>query len=130
MDREGAVGLLSDMIAATSRPTLAPERVGDLVDRFAMADRYGVRPTDDGWEPTWNLNAAAAEGWRLKAAKVAGDFSFSADGASYSKADVLAHCLQMEATFAALSHGTLQTEANWDPARLGLPPNWDGNLIP
>ena len=130
MDREGAVSLLSDMTAATSRPTLAQARLEDLVDRFSMADRYGVAPKDDGWEPTWNLNAAAAEGWRLKAAAVAGDFNFSADGASYSKADVLAHCLELEAKFAALSHGTIQTEANWDPLRMNLPRDWDGNLIP
>lgn len=129
MNREGAVSLLSDMCAATSRPTLDPARLADLVDRYAMADRYGVFPTDtDNWEPTWNLNAAAAEGWRLKAAKVAGDFNFSADGASYSKADVLAHCLDMEAKFASLSHGTLQTAAHFDALR--LPDGWDGNLIP
>lgn len=130
MDREGAVSLLSDMCAATSRPALSPERLEDLVDRYATADRYDVFPGSDGWEPTWNLNAAAAEAWRLKASAVAGDFNFSADGASYSKADVLAHCLEMEAKYAALSHGTMQTAAHFDPMRLGLPADWDGNLIP
>ena len=61
------------------------------------------------------------------AAKVAGDFNFSADGASYGKGDVLAKCLEMEAKYAALSHGYLAT-AGPDAGR--LPRNWDGTQVP
>jgi hypothetical protein len=126
MDREVALTLLTEKVAATSRPVLSPEAVGALLDSYAAEDATGRRPTDSLWEGTWDLNAAAAEGWRMKAGKVAGDFNFSADGASYSKADVLAHCLEMETKYASLCHGTMSTLTG----RPTLPRDWDGNQVP
>ena len=126
MDREVALTLLSDKVAATSRPVLEPASVSALLDAYQSADADGRAPTDDGWVGTWDLNAAAAEGWRMKAGKVAGDFNFSADNASYSKADVLAHCLEMETKYASLSHGLMTTLAGRQP----LPPDWDGVQVP
>lgn len=126
MDREVALTLLSEKVASTSRPTLPPETVAALLDAYPMVDADGRRPVDDGWVGTWDLNAAAAEGWRMKAGKVAGDFNFSADNASYSKADVLAHCLEMETKYASLSHGLMATLHG----RPTLPRDWDGTQVP
>lgn len=126
MDRGVALTLLGEKVAATSRPVLSPEAVGALLDSYASQDNDGRAPSDTGWVGTWDLNAAAAEGWRMKAGKVAGDFNFSADNASYSKADVLAHCLEMETKYASLCHGTMNTLAG----RPLLPTGWDGTLIP
>jgi hypothetical protein len=92
---------------ASARPALEDDEITALLERFRVVDGVGLRPTDNGYTPTWALNAAAAEGWRIKGARVAGDFNFSADDASYSKGDVLAHCLDMEARFASLDKGTL-----------------------
>lgn len=126
MDRGVALTLLSEKVAATSRPVLADATVAALLDAYPTTDADGRAPTDTGWVGTWDLNAAAAEGWRMKAGKVAGDFNFSADNASYSKADVLAHCLEMETKYAALSHGTMSAYRN--PSR--LPEGWDGVQVP
>lgn len=126
MDREVALTLLGEKVAATSRPVLSETALGALLDAYPVADATGRRPVDEGWVGTWDLNAAAAEGWRMKAGKVAGDFNFSADGASYSKADVLAHCLEMETKYASLSHGIMQTLHG----RPVLPDGWDGTMIP
>jgi len=131
MDRGVALVLLGEKVAATSRPILADAVVAALLDAYPMRDADGREPQDDGWVGTWDLNAAAAEGWRMKAGKVAGDFNFSADGASYSKADVLAQCLEMEAKYASKSHGVLNTL----PGGSGVPyydrdGQWDGTLIP
>lgn len=127
MDREVALTLLTEKVAATSRPVLADTTVAALLDAYPMEDTEGRAPGDADWVGTWDLNAAAAEGWRMKAGKVAGDFNFSADNASYSKADVLAHCLEMETKYASLSHGTMRTERYRTPR---LPRDWDGNLVP
>lgn len=54
----------------------------------------------DTWVPTWDLNTAAAEGWRRKAAKVAGAFDFSTDGQSFSRSRMHAHCLEMARMYA------------------------------
>ena len=47
------------------------------------------------WAPTYDLNAAAAEGWRWKAARVAGDFTFTTDAQVFNRAEVSAMCLAM-----------------------------------
>lgn len=126
MDRGVALILLGEKVAATSRPVLSPEALGALLDAYGAQDASGRAPSDNGWVPTYNLNAAAAEGWRMKAGKVAGDFNFSADNASYSKADVLAHCLEMETKYASLNHGTLNVLGG----RQALPTDWDGTQVP
>lgn len=126
MDREVALTLLREKVASTSRPVLPDATVGALLDAYPMVDADGRAPTDAAWVGTWDLNAAAAEGWRMKAGKVAGDFNFSADNASYSKADVLAHCLEMETKYASLSHGLMSTLHG----RPRLPRDWDGTQVP
>lgn len=49
----------------------------------------------EAWAPTWNLDAGAALGWRLKAGKVANRFSFTADGQTFNRREMFAHCMQM-----------------------------------
>lgn len=126
MDREVAKTLLGGKVAATSRPVLSNALLDALLDNVATTDSNGVAPGGTGYVPTWDLNAAASEGWRMKAGMVAGDFNFSADNASYSKADVLAHCLEMQTRYANLSHGLIQTLQGKGP----LPVGWDGTLVP
>lgn len=111
MDRATAKTRLINMVAADSRPVLssgaAPSDIESLLDLARRPDSSGRAVNETGWvAENWDLNAAAAEGWRWKAARVAGDFSFSADGASYQKADVLANCLTMEQTYLAKINGT------------------------
>lgn len=126
MEREVALVALGDKVAAASRPVLSQDSLGALLDQFQVEDRDGRAPSDPEWAGAWNLNAAAAEGWRIKAGKVAGDFNFSADGASYNKADVLAQCLEMEQRYAALTGGSLVV----GPERPRLPRDWDGTQVP
>lgn len=101
MDEAVALARLASMVAADQRPALSPADLQDLLDEYRTADADGAWITDPGWVPTWDLNGAAAEGWRRKAARVATDFTFSADGASYDKGEVMAHCLAMAAAFDA-----------------------------
>ncbi len=45
----------------------------------------------------------------MKAGKVAGDFTFSADGGTFDKGAVMAKCLEMEAHWAAQIGGSSST---------------------
>jgi hypothetical protein len=51
------------------------------------------------WTPTYSLYAAAADIWDEKAAAVACDFDFSADGASYDRAKVFEQYTKMAKRF-------------------------------
>lgn len=95
MDQEQAWARLKMMTAAESAPVLAPDEIELLLEMHRVADANGVAPGVDGWIPGWDLNRAAVEGWRWKAAKVAGSFDFQADGASYNRSQMLAMCEKM-----------------------------------
>jgi hypothetical protein len=83
------------MVAWDQVPTLTPVQVLDLVAMAARRDASGVAPGDTDWSPTYDLNAAAAEGWRWKAAAVAGSFDFVTDSQRFDRSQVVAMCLQM-----------------------------------
>lgn len=51
------------------------------------------------WAPTYDLNAGAAEGWRWKAAKVAGSFDFSTDQQDFSRSQMSEMCQAMVALY-------------------------------
>ena len=106
MDRATALVKLAYMVAASSRPVLDATALGILVDDSVAQDAAGLWPGDTGWAPTYDLNVAALEGWRWKAGQVAGDFTFSADDASYDKGATLANIERMIAQYAAKCHGT------------------------
>lgn len=105
---------LAMMVAADSEPTLAADEVADLLQLVKRADVYGLLPADTGWIPTYDLNAAAAEGWRRKAGKVSGSNDFSVDGDSYSDSQQHAMCLEMARSYAAKSSGTISLAPTFD----------------
>lgn len=59
------------------------------------------------WMPTWDLNAAAAEGWRWKAALAAGRYDFGGGQARLARSQVVAQCLKMAQQFARKSMGSV-----------------------
>jgi hypothetical protein len=57
-----------------------------LIECYPVDDADGNEPDDEGWVATYDLNAAAAEGWEGKAMAISeASFDFSADGGSYSR---------------------------------------------
>jgi len=111
MDATQAQTQLASMLGDGAEPVLTVDELTTLLALAARADRFGRYPTDATWENTYALNAAAAEGWRWKAAKVAGDFKFTVDGNSYDRDQVHTHCLAMAAEFLSREggQGTLNT---------------------
>lgn len=109
MDEAAAKAQVTLLGATESRPALTQDEVGTVLSRYAMRDLEGRLPGSTDYVPTWDLNGAVGEVWSIKAGRVAGDYSFSADGASYNKGDVLAHCLEMQAHFQARAANGLGT---------------------
>lgn len=79
---------------AERQPTLAEEEIDDLVLRSKRQDSEGRPPTDEDWEPTWNINAAVALGWELKAAYVATDFDVRSADQDLKRSQMHEMCLR------------------------------------
>lgn len=60
------------------------------------------------WAPTWSLRTAAAEVWARKAAVAAGDYDFGTDGQTFSRGQVIDHCLRMERRYRAGSSRSIE----------------------
>lgn len=59
------------------------------------ADGITYEAVTDAWTGTYDLNAAAAEGWRWKAATAAGKFTFATDGQSFNRHEITRACREM-----------------------------------
>lgn len=109
MDVQIAETQLRAMAAAAVEPELSDAEVTALLAAFAVADRYGRRPTDTGWEGAWDLHGAAAEGLRWKAAKASAQFAFTAGGDTFHREQVAANLLELADRYERKRAGTANT---------------------
>lgn len=92
---------LKRMTAWDTVPTLSQQEITDLLAVFATADSTGLLPSEVGWVPTYRLRAAAAEGWRWKAARASDQISSDLDGDRMSANQLFEHCQRMIKTYAS-----------------------------
>ena len=92
MTIDEARALLSVRVAANTEPALDAVAIEALLAGARRADSAGFAPSDAAWTPTWDLNAAAAEGWRWKAARAVGNVDVTAEGLSLSRSQLVAQC--------------------------------------
>jgi hypothetical protein len=83
------------MTAWNSEPALTDGELGELLDIYAIADMCGNPPDSDDWSRAHDLNAAAAEGWRWKAAKASEMIAADLDGTKLSANQLFEHCERM-----------------------------------
>lgn len=95
MNEAEARARLEAMVAADEEPALSFQEIAALLAMSKLVDAYGRAPSDPAWEPTWDLNRGAAEGWRWKAAKLAARYDFDADGQSFQRSQAFEHCERM-----------------------------------
>jgi hypothetical protein len=90
-----ALTQLKRMTAWEKDPTLSSDELDALLEAFAKTDADGIAPGEEDWTPTYNLKAAAAEGWRWKAAKASELVSTDQDGDRQSTNQIFEHCQRM-----------------------------------
>lgn len=91
---------LQRMVAHDQVPELTAGEIDDLLAQCRRTDRAGYAFSHPLWTPTWDLDAAASEGWSWKAAKVAGAYNFAEDGQRFDRSQMHAQCLAMARQYA------------------------------
>lgn len=100
MNLSDATARLQAMTQYSIAPTLTGGEITALLTFAQAVDVDGRSPDDEDWVETYSpvmLNAAAAEGWLWKAAKLSERENFSADGGSFDPQARRAFC-QEQAT--------------------------------
>jgi hypothetical protein len=87
-----ALDELGRMVAWEEVPALTAAELTELLDYGRRVDEYDATEA-------WDLNAAAAEGWRRKAGKVAGRFDFGTADQNFNRKQVFDMCQAMSETY-------------------------------
>ncbi len=62
---------LKQLTAWDTEPALTEDDLDELLAATSLMDANGLAPLNEEWTPTYDLNAAAAQGWLIKAARAA-----------------------------------------------------------
>lgn len=89
------------MVQADQEPVLLDADIQALVSYARRADAFGLPPSDAAWTPTYDLNAAAAEGWRWKAGSAAGQYDWTSTLQQFKPSQIAAACLAQAKVYAA-----------------------------
>jgi hypothetical protein len=94
-----AIDKLKLMTAWDTEPALTEDELNDALAAAALQDVAGRAPTHEEWTPTYDLNAAAAAAWLIKAARAAATVDEPTAGTVTSK--VFDNCRAMARIFTA-----------------------------
>ena len=96
--------LIAQLRRMTAEPTAAvytDTALSAYLARYPLRDGVGAWPNDAAWAGAWDANQAASDVWEEKAAALAADFDFSADGGQYSRSQAHGQMLAMARRFRA-----------------------------
>ena len=115
--------VLGLMLANDKEPILSADTISALLERAEVRDDHNRLPGEDDYVPTYNLNVAAARGWRMKAARVAADYDLDVDQKGLTRSQMIKQMLQMASEYARL--GAPMTRAfGADQRRQRQAPYW------
>jgi hypothetical protein len=92
---ETAQEKLKKMTASDVAPTLTDDEIDEILIPCCLVDAAGNTPTAIGWTPTYDLNAAAATGWMIKAARAAATVEVDPPGSGLFTSKVFENCRAM-----------------------------------
>ncbi|HMT06697.1 MAG TPA: hypothetical protein PKA82_01750 [Pyrinomonadaceae bacterium] len=88
---------LKQLTAWDVAPELAEDELEECLAGVALEDANGFAPINEEWTPTYDLNAAAAQAWLIKAARAAATVDEPTAGVVTSK--VFDNCREMARSF-------------------------------
>lgn len=91
---------LKKLTAWDTEPELSEDELDELLAGHSRADADGVSPEDVDWEPTYDLNAAAAAGWLIKAGRSSGTTETDPETIAVTSR-VFENCLKLAGIYSA-----------------------------
>jgi hypothetical protein len=89
----------SDLLALIGGTDAVPELSDDELAQCLLAgaipDSAGLFVNDHDWEPTYDINRAAAAAWTMKAAKVASDYTITIEQRELNRGQMIDNFLKM-----------------------------------
>lgn len=92
---------LKKMTSWNIAPELADGEIDELLIQFGLADSGGLGPIEEDWIPTYDLNAAAAAGWLIKAGRASELVEVDPPGSGLFSSKVFDNCRAMARIYAA-----------------------------
>lgn len=92
---------LRRMVAEPTQDPYTDAVLQAVLDEHPLLDIDGLRPADEGWMPTYDLNASAADVWAEKASALASAYDFTSDGASFQRSQQILQAQSMERKYRA-----------------------------
>jgi len=101
--------------------------IATVIAEYPLVDSLGNAPIELDWTATYCLNSAAADIWEIKAAAVAQDYDFTADGASYKRSQVYEQYMKQARRFRARRAPKTFKAVMW-PKMVAEDTPWIGNV--
>lgn len=99
---------LKKLTAWNTEPTLAEDELDELLAAAALEDANGFAPLHEEWTPTYDLNAAAASGWLVKAGR-ASSTTETGPESLYVTAKIFDNCCRMARIYRAKGKVSVST---------------------
>ena len=120
---------LRRMVAEPEQDTYTDALLSAAIARHPLPDNLGYMPDNTAWAGAWCINSAAADVWEEKAAALAADFDFSADGGDYKRSQAHSQMMGMARTYRSRrSTSALALRAQPRPETAPGLTAWIGNL--
>ena len=129
------------MVDEPDDTTYDDDLIQDYIEDYPLLDERGKEPftwdtstqpptqdANEDWIPTYDLNAAAADIWEEKAAGVAEDYDFSADGGKYTRSQVYEQYMRNAMRFRSRRSMRTITATIWPEPSGRADRSWIGNL--
>jgi hypothetical protein len=92
---------LKKMTAWDVEPALTDDELDDLLAPAGIEDADGLAPSDPDWSPTYDLNAAAAAAWLIKAGRASATVEIDPPGSGIFTSKVFDNCRSMARIYRA-----------------------------
>lgn len=111
---ESAKDKLKKMTAWDTAPALADAEIDELLDQSALMDAGGLAPLSLEWTPTYDLNAAAAAGWLIKAGRASELIEVDPPGSGLFTSKVFDNCRAMARIYRAKTRMSVRLKAPFE----------------